>query len=121
MAMFIPEYFTEQAYSVGTDTPEYTHLRYEINEGANMLSAKVVRAVANTVEEQLRQQLTGNYLKVIFDQILNGANGLKEAADCVRLNWQRQRSRQVLALVNCRMDSANPGRECRSLKKGLRL
>ena len=81
MAMFIPEYFTEQAYSVGTDTPEYTHLRYEINEGANMLSAKVVRAVADTVEEQLRQQLTGNYLKVIFDQILNGANGLKEAAD----------------------------------------
>ena len=33
-------YFTEQAYSVGTDAPEYTHLRYEINEGANMLARK---------------------------------------------------------------------------------
>ncbi|MFC5647573.1 YhgE/Pip domain-containing protein [Paenibacillus solisilvae] len=59
LALFIPASFTEQAYSVGTDAPEYTHLRYEINEGANMLSAKVVRAVADMVEEQLRQQLTG--------------------------------------------------------------
>ena len=46
-----------------------------------MLSAKMVRAVADPVEGHLRQQLTGNYLKLLFDQILNGANGLKEAAD----------------------------------------
>lgn len=81
LALFIPAHFTEQANSVGTDAPEYTHLRYEINEGANMLGAKVVRAVVDTVEQQLQEQLSGNYLKVIFDKILNGANGLKEAAD----------------------------------------
>lgn len=81
MALYLPPEFSAQAYSVSGDQPEPTHLNMELSEGANMLQAKIVRAVADSVNNNLRKELQGNYLSVIFDQVLNGAKGLHDAAD----------------------------------------
>ncbi len=77
----IPRDFTRQAYSAGTPHPQHSRLSYKINEGANMLGAKIVRGVMDKVESELQKQLTTRYLGIIFDQILNGGQGLGQAAD----------------------------------------
>ncbi|REE68718.1 putative membrane protein [Paenibacillus taihuensis] len=81
MALYLPPEFSTQAYSVSGDQPQPTHLSMELSEGTNMLQAKIVRAVAANVNNKLRKELQGNYLSVIFDQVLNGSKGLKDAAD----------------------------------------
>ncbi|SFT15711.1 YhgE/Pip domain-containing protein [Paenibacillus sp. BC26] len=81
MVLYLPADFSKLAFSVSGDDPRPTTLDVELNEGANALSAKVVRAIAGKVQDNLRKELQGNYLSVIFEQVLNGAEGLQEAAD----------------------------------------
>ncbi|MDF2959862.1 MAG: YhgE/Pip C-terminal domain protein [Paenibacillus sp.] len=81
LVLTIPADFSEKAYSPGGDNPRSSELIYTINEGANMLGAKVVRSVMDAVGTELEQKLRAQYLQVIFDQILNGGVGLKQAAD----------------------------------------
>ncbi|MEC0213227.1 YhgE/Pip domain-containing protein [Paenibacillus ehimensis] len=81
MVLTIPPDFTETAYSPGTPQPRASQLSYAVNEGANMLGVKVVRSVMDKVGHELEQQMTEKYVRVIFDQILNGGEGLKKAAD----------------------------------------
>lgn len=80
LVLVIPEDFTERAYSAGTDNPRPTELIYKINEGANMLAAKIGRSIMEQIEKELQKQLSTRYLQVIFDQVLAGAKGLGEAA-----------------------------------------
>ncbi|WP_090674816.1 YhgE/Pip domain-containing protein [Paenibacillus tianmuensis] len=81
MVLTIPPDFTETAYSPSTPKPRASQLSYAINEGANMLGVKVVRSVMDKVGHELEQQMTEKYVRTIFDQILNGGEGLKKAAD----------------------------------------
>ncbi|SEO62335.1 YhgE/Pip domain-containing protein [Paenibacillus sp. OV219] len=81
LALYLPPEFSTQAYSVSSDHPQPTRLNMELSEGSNMLQAKIVRAVADRVNDKLRKELQENYLSVIFDQVLNGAKGLQDAAD----------------------------------------
>jgi putative membrane protein len=81
LVLTIPPDFSERAYSAGTANPRPAGLTYKINEGANMLGAKIVRTVMEKVEQQLQKELSTRYLQVIFDQIQNGGQGLKQAAD----------------------------------------
>ncbi|WP_165822682.1 YhgE/Pip domain-containing protein [Paenibacillus montanisoli] len=93
MALYLPPDFSEHAFSVSGDQPRPTPLQIELNEGANMLTANVVRAIADRIQNDLRKELQDNYLTVIFDQVLNGAEGLKEAADgAVKLSDASQRA-----------------------------
>lgn len=79
--LIIPEDFTVKAYSVGSSTPESALLVYKINEGANSLGASITRKIMTEVGANLRHELYMNYLKEIFNQILGGARGLRQAAD----------------------------------------
>ncbi|WP_308636302.1 YhgE/Pip domain-containing protein [Paenibacillus silvisoli] len=81
MALYLPADFSRKAFSVSGDQPEPTLLQVELSEGNNMLTANVVRAITRNVQNDLRTELQGNYLTVIFEQVLNGAEGLQEAAD----------------------------------------
>ncbi|WP_164545795.1 YhgE/Pip domain-containing protein [Paenibacillus albus] len=81
LALYLPPEFSTQAYSVSGDQPEPTHLSMELSEGTNMLQAKIVRAIASSVNNKLRKELQENYLSVIFDQVLNGSKGLQDAAN----------------------------------------
>ncbi|TVY09762.1 YhgE/Pip domain-containing protein [Paenibacillus cremeus] len=81
LVLTIPADFSETAYSVGTPRPRASQLSYQVNEGANMLGVKVVRSVMDHVSHELEQKLTEKYLRVLFDQVLNGGQGLKQAAD----------------------------------------
>ncbi|MCZ8512579.1 YhgE/Pip domain-containing protein [Paenibacillus filicis] len=81
LVLTIPADFTERAYSAGTPQPRASQLTYQVNEGANMLGVKVVRSIMDQVSYKLEQQMTAKYLRVLFDQILNGGEGLKKAAD----------------------------------------
>ncbi|MCD9020877.1 YhgE/Pip domain-containing protein [Cohnella silvisoli] len=78
--LLIPNHFSSAASSAGTDKPEHPLLTLELNEGHNPLSAKIVRSVMEEIKKKLNVKLTTNYLEVVFDQILNGAEGLSEAA-----------------------------------------
>ncbi|MEJ8546509.1 YhgE/Pip family protein [Brevibacillus borstelensis] len=79
--LIIPEDFSEKAYSAGTSAPEQTQLQYRINEGASMLGAKISRTIAETVEKQLQHELTTRYLQVVFENLMEGGEGLQKAAD----------------------------------------
>ena len=79
--LVIPEDFTAKAYSVGTPNPESALLVYKINEGASALGATITRRIMTEVGANLRHELYMNYLKEIFNQILGGARGLRQAAD----------------------------------------
>lgn len=84
LVLIIPPDFTAKAYSVGSANPESALLIYQINEGANALGANITRKVMDQVGAELRRELYTNYLKEIFNQILSGARGLKQAADAAK-------------------------------------
>ncbi|MBO7747398.1 YhgE/Pip family protein [Paenibacillus sp. MWE-103] len=52
MALYLPADFSERAFSVSGDRPEPTSMRIELNEGANLLNAKIVRSVADSVRRR---------------------------------------------------------------------
>ncbi|MGE5371243.1 MAG: YhgE/Pip family protein [Solirubrobacterales bacterium] len=81
MAVIIPEDFSRQAYSAGTDNPRPVKLTYRINEGLSVIGATTSRKIIAKVEEGLQRELTTRYLKVIFEMTLDGGKGLQKAAD----------------------------------------
>ncbi|TDF96240.1 YhgE/Pip domain-containing protein [Paenibacillus piri] len=81
LVLTIPADFSERAYSPSGPEPKSGELVYTLNEGANMLGAKVVRSVMDNVGGELSHKLREQYLRVMFDQVLNGGVGLKQAAE----------------------------------------
>ena len=81
MVVQIPSDFSEKAYSVSTDKPEHPQLIYKINEGISPLGATISRKIIGNIKNGLQTELSTKYLKVIFDNIMNGGEGLKKAAE----------------------------------------
>ncbi|SFJ43568.1 putative membrane protein [Paenibacillus sp. UNC496MF] len=118
MALYLPADFSERAFSVSGDRPEPTSLRIELNEGANLLNAKIVRSVADSVNERLRKELQANYLGVIFEQVLNGGKGLKEASDgASKLSAASEQAREGAAKLSAGL--ADSGGGMAKLSEGL--
>ncbi|MDP5274624.1 YhgE/Pip domain-containing protein [Chengkuizengella axinellae] len=81
----IPSDFSEKALSVGSDHPQSATLTYIFSEGSNAISAKISNAIIDQVETKLDQELSTRYLEIIYENVLNGGEGLQEAADGAQL------------------------------------
>jgi putative membrane protein len=78
--LYIPADFSEAATSAGTDHPRHPQLTLEINQGRNMLGAQYVRSITTEMRRQISLQFSTRYLQTLFDQVLNGGQGLSQAA-----------------------------------------
>jgi putative membrane protein len=81
MVIEIPEDFSERVTTVLEPTPKQLELRYIQNEGLNFMAAQVTKSATERIREQLANKITENYVKNIFANLGDIANGFQTAAD----------------------------------------
>ncbi|HAX72259.1 MAG TPA: hypothetical protein DCY20_01910 [Firmicutes bacterium] len=81
MIIKIPENFSENATTVLDETPKQLELTYETNPGHNMLGDLIMKSGATQINENIRKQVTKEYLTTIASQLSDIGDSLNEGSE----------------------------------------
>ncbi|NHM31794.1 YhgE/Pip family protein [Neobacillus terrae] len=81
MIIEIPKDFSKRVTTVLEPNPKNLELKFTQNEGLNFMAAQVTKSATESIREQLANKITEKYVKNIFANLGDVANGFKTAAD----------------------------------------
>ena len=81
MIIEIPKDFSKRVTTVLEPNPKNLELKFTQNEGLNFMAAQVTKTATESIREQLANKITEKYVKNIFANLGDVANGFKTAAD----------------------------------------
>lgn len=81
MTIEVPQNFSENVLTVMDDNPKKPELKYTQNEGLHFMAAQVTDSAINTIKNQLSTQVTETYVRNVFSQLGDVADGFEDAAD----------------------------------------
>ncbi|MFB4213431.1 YhgE/Pip family protein [Shouchella sp. JSM 1781072] len=81
MVIVVPEYFSERATTALDEDPQEMELEYYTSAGQNFIAEQIVGTAASTVEQQVAETVSREYIATLFDVLAELADGFAEAAD----------------------------------------
>ena len=80
MVLTIPENFSAHAATLTQDQPKKMELTYETNPGTNYIASKMSESAMKELQSSVREEVTKVYARVMFDSILEVADGMEAGA-----------------------------------------
>lgn len=81
MSITIPENFSAQATTLLEDEPKSAELIFKTNQAHNFLAAQIGETAVEKVNSEISRTITEAYTSLMFEQVEQVADGMKEAGD----------------------------------------
>ena len=81
MVITIPSDFSSNAATLTDDSPKKMELSYTTNPGTNYIASKMSETAMKELQASVREEVTKTYTRVMFNQLNQVGDGMKEAAD----------------------------------------
>lgn len=81
MVITVPEDFSADAATLLEEHPEKMELGYRTNPGTNYIASKMSETALTKIRDEVADQVTKTYTRILFDRIGSAGQGMQEAAD----------------------------------------